>query len=121
MNGVTIQDFLLRCKALAESGIAEWGLISLLFLVSLTAFGLGRLSMLETVQPPIAILQAPQSANALALPPGGFVVASKTGSVYYLPWCAGAQKIAANKQVWFANESAAQASGYKASKGCQGL
>lgn len=121
MNGVTIQAFLLRCKALLEVAILEWGLISLVFLVALTAFGLGRLSVLEIVKPPIDIQLAPKAQQMLALSPGGYVVASRSGSVYYLPWCSGAEKMAAANQVWFPSEAAAQRAGYSPSKSCKGL
>lgn len=121
VNGVTIQDFFLRCKAVLEEGIGQWGLIALVFLVALCAFGLGRLSALEDAKPPISITQALQSAEAFALAPGGYVVASRTGSVYYLPWCSGAEKIAQGNQVWFSSEEAAQKAGYAPSKGCKGL
>ncbi len=121
MNGVTIQAFGLRCKAMLEEGIGHWGLILLVFLAVFGAFGLGRLSALEDAQEPISINTAPVATNALALAPGGYVVASRTGSVYYLPWCAGAQKIVQGNQVWFSSEASAQKAGYAPSKSCKGL
>ena len=121
MNGVTIQAFAARCKGILEDAIGEWGMLSLLFLVALTAFGLGRFSALEDARPPVSIIQAPGAADIPAIKPGGYVVASKTGSVYYFPWCSGAQKIAQAKQVWFASESAAEEAGYGPSKTCKGL
>ncbi|MDR3572146.1 MAG: hypothetical protein P4L81_08270 [Candidatus Pacebacteria bacterium] len=77
--------------------------------------------MLETIKPPIAIEEAPQTAQILAVAPGGYVVASRSGSVYYLPWCAGADKIPADKQLWFTSEAAAQKAGYTPAKSCKGL
>ncbi len=121
MNGVTIQAFWLRCKLLIEEGIGEWGLICLVFLVALSAFGLGRLSVLEVVKPPINISEAPKAAQLLALSPGGYIVASKSGSAYYLPWCSGAQKMDPSKQIWFSSEAVAQKAGYSPSKSCKGL
>lgn len=121
MNGVTIQAFLLRCKAIAEEGIGQFGLLLVLFLAVLTSFGLGRVSALEDAKPPVSVQNAPQAANVLALAPGGFVVASRTGSVYYLPWCSGAQKIVESNEVWFGSEVAAQKAGYAPSKSCKGL
>lgn len=121
MNRGTIQDFLARCKALCEAGVGEYGLIILVFLVALGSFGLGRLSVLEDAKSVLSVESAPAGAAIPALPPGGYVVASKTGSAYYLPWCAGAQKIAAGNQVWFSSEHAAQAAGYTPSKSCKGL
>jgi hypothetical protein len=121
VNGVTLQDFWLRCKAILEEGIGQWGLLFLVFLVAMAAFGLGRLSALESPLPPVSITQAPRAATILSLSPGGYVVASRTGSVYYLPWCSGAQKISSDKQVWFSSEAAAQKAGYTPSKSCKGL
>jgi Metal binding domain of Ada len=121
VNGVTIQAFWLRCKAVIEDGVGQWGLILLLFLAIFCAFGLGRLSALESPQAPVSITEALESANVVALAPGDFVVASRSGSVYYLPWCAGAQRIAQGNQVWFPSETAAQKAGYAASKSCKGL
>lgn len=121
MNGVTIQDFWLRCKAFAEEGIGNFGLLLLVFLTALAAFGLGRLSTFEEAKPPVSIEQAPQTTDVLALAPGGFVVASRAGSVYYLPWCSGAQKIETQNQIWFSSEAAAQKAGYAPSKSCKGL
>lgn len=121
MNGVTIQDVWSRCKAALEEAITQWGLICLVFSVAFCAFGLGRLSILESVKPALAVETAPKAAQVLALSPGDYVVASRSGSVYYLPWCSGAQKIAAGDKVWFSSEAAAQKAGYTASKSCSGL
>lgn len=121
VNGATIQDFWLNCKLFLEEGVGQWGLLALVFLVGIGSFGLGRLSALEETKPAIALLEAPEGANIPALPPGGYVVASHTGSVYYLPWCSGAQKIAEGNQVWFSSEAAAQKAGYAPSKSCKGL
>lgn len=121
MNGVTIPDFIAHCKDLLEQAIGEFGLLLLVFLVGVGSFGLGRFSALEDAKPPVAITEAPQAANIPALPPGGYVVASRTGSVYYLPWCSGAGKIARGNQVWFGSEAAAQKAGYAPSKSCKGL
>jgi hypothetical protein len=121
MNGATIQEFKLRCKSALEQGIGEWGLIIVIFLVAFGAFGLGRLSALEQAQAPIAIAEAPVDMQPPAITPGGYVVASQTGSVYYFPWCAGAQKIAAAQQEWFSSEAAAQKAGYRPAQNCKGL
>lgn len=121
MNGVTIQEYIARCKGILDDGIGQFGLLLLVFLVGIGSFGLGRLSALEDAKLPVAIIQAPEAENITALPPGGYVVASRTGSVYYLPWCSGAQKMAAGNQVWFGSEAAAQKAGYSPSKSCKGL
>ena len=115
----TIQESCLRIKVLLEKGVGEWGLITLIILVALACFGLGRLSALTEAKTPIAIRQAASAAQALA--PGGMYVASKSGSVYYFPWCGGAQSIQPSEQVWFKTEVAAKKAGYAPAKNCKGL
>ena len=121
MSQSNIQEFLIRCKASLEDGVGEWGLYIVVFLVALSAFGLGRLSALEAAQEPVSVQMAPNLASPQGIYPGGQYVASRTGSVYYYPWCTAAQNIAAEKQIWFATEAAAKAAGYAPAKNCQGL
>jgi len=52
---------------------------------------------------------------------GGLVVASRTGSVYHFPWCAGASQIKAENQIWYSSEEAAKEAGYAPSRNCKGL
>lgn len=104
-----------------EGLIAEWGLIVVVFLLAVVSFGLGRLSALEEVRPPVSIGQAEASPKPEALFIGGLVVASRSGSVYYFPWCSGAQKIAPTNQRWFEGEAQARQAGYSPAKGCKGL
>lgn len=117
----TIPEWRQKIKVFADDAIAEWGLVAIVFLVALAAFGLGRLSGLEDVRPPVSIGEAPSAQKPTNLVMGGFLVASRTGSVYYYPWCSGAQKILPANQVWFATESAAQQAGYHAAAACKGL
>lgn len=117
----TITDYWHKIKGHLDAGIAEWGLFIVILLVGLASFGLGRYSALEEVKLPVRLTQAPQEASPRALHIGGLLVASKSGSVYYYPWCSGAQKILPANQRWFADEAAAQQAGYSPSKGCKGL
>ena len=52
---------------------------------------------------------------------GGEVVASKTGNVYYFPWCPGGQNIPPQYQQWFKDEATAKAAGFVPAKNCKGL
>jgi len=121
VNGGTIQDFWTRCKQGVEAVLAEWGLIIVVFLVALASFGLGRLSATEAARPIVSVGQAPEETEIRPMHAGGLVVASKNGSVYHFPWCAGASQIAVANQVWFTTEEAAQKAGYTPSKNCKGL
>jgi Metal binding domain of Ada len=117
----TIPDWQGKIKAGADEAVAEWGMVAIVFLVALSAFGLGRLSSLESVLPPAALAEAPTAEKPAALYMGSLLVATRSGSVYYYPWCSGAQKIALANQMWFATEDAAQKAGYKPAKACKGL
>ena len=108
-------------KNVAEAWVAEWGLIVLVFLVALASFGLGRLSALEEVRPPVSIIQAPTESNQRAMALGGLFVAARSGTVYYYPWCTGVSKINPANKVWFESEAAARRAGYAPAKNCKGL
>ncbi|MEK7133934.1 MAG: hypothetical protein AAB804_02590 [Patescibacteria group bacterium] len=110
-----------KIKFLLEGGIHEWGLVVIVFLVAFSSFGLGRLSALEEVQPPVSIAQASVDARPRALVSGGLLMAARTGNAYYYPWCSGAAKILPQNQIWFASEKSARAAGYQPAKNCQGL
>ena len=116
-----IQDIGLKIKGLAADMVHEWGLVIIVFLVAIASFGLGRLSALEEARPPISITQAPSAANQQAMAPGGLLVAARSVSVYYYPWCTGASKILPQNQRWFQSEEAARKAGYAPAKNCKGL
>ena len=117
-----IQDMWQKIKGVLDVGIGEWGIAALVFLVGLAAFGLGRLSALEEVRPVVSIERAETiKAPRQGMYAGGLVVASRTGSAYYYPWCGGADKILSKNQVWFQSEEAATRAGYRPAKNCKGL
>ena len=116
-----LHDFTIKIKNWLEDAVAEWGLIIIVFLVALASFGLGRLSALEDARPLISIGEAPSEVRPRPMTVGGLYVASRNGSAYYYPWCAGASRILPANQVWFQSETAAQRAGYAAAKNCKGL
>jgi len=110
----------------------------IIVLVSSASFGLGRLSKIEELRVPIKIKEAQaileQSATvALSLGTttesngetisaiGGQYVASKTGTKYHYPWCAGARAISEKNKIWFTTVEAAKAAGYQPAGNCKGL
>lgn len=117
----SIREWGLKIKLWLDQNAEVWGLPLLVVFLGLASFGLGRFSALEDARPAIAIHQAPMATNPTPMRMGGYVVASDTGTVFYLPWCAGAQKITIAKQRWFTTEKAAQAAGYRPAKNCKGL
>lgn len=69
----------------------------------------------------MTIGKAPEAQKPREMFIGGEIVASRTGSAYYFPWCGGATKISVVNKVWFKDETAARAAGYTPAKNCKGL
>jgi hypothetical protein len=116
-----IHDWREKINTLLDGWVGRWGIATIIFLVALACFGLGRLSALEDAKPPVAIEQSPEAARPSTLFMGGLIVASRSGTAYYYPWCTGAGKILPANQVWFPSESAARQAGYTPAKACKGL
>ncbi len=110
-----------------------------LIFVGITSFSLGRLSLsressdkVQIVGPylqngsyvakvadsfiPIAI----ETTTTASIEGEGEVVASKNGTVYYLPWCSAVSRIKPENLVRFASSEAAVRQGYKPSTACKG-
>ena len=121
MDRANIHDFWTHCKVALDGLIRDWGLILIVFLVAFVSFGLGRLSAQEASKSAISVSQAGMEAQPKGMAIGGLYEASRTGTVYYFPWCGGATSIKPENQVWFKTEDAAKAAGYVAAKNCKGL
>lgn len=104
----------------------------LVVLVGVLCFALGRFSARDlggnSSQPGTvlvgeddtdSILEEGQAGASGAI--AGGVVASKTGSKYHFPWCAGAKSIKEGNKVWFASTAEARAAGYEPASNCKGL
>lgn len=98
-----------------------WGIPTAVVLVGLASFGLGRLSIVEEMRSPVTTQKASAIEAVSSIHIGGLIVASKNGSAYYFPWCAGAQKISEQNKRWFTDEEGARKAGYKPAKNCKGL
>ena len=116
-----LQELVPKIKPFFEEVVGEWGMILIVLLIGFGSFGLGRLSMLERVRPPVSITNAPTTAEPRGMNLGGLIVASRTGSAYYFPWCSGVDKILLQNRIWFASEEKARSAGYLPAKNCKGL
>ncbi len=107
----------------AMASFSDWGIPIIVVFVGLASFGLGRLSSTETTAPIVDVSQvsAAAASEVQAMQIGGQVVASRTGSAYHYPWCGGAGSIKEANKIWFKDEAAARAAGYKPAKNCKGL
>jgi hypothetical protein len=79
----------------------------------------GKPSSSKTV--PKAATQAQVSTSTASIPVGGQVVASKTGTKYFLPWCGSVKRIKEENKVWFTSAADAKAHGYAPAANCKGL
>jgi hypothetical protein len=100
-----------KCKTFIAKVPRDILIIIVLILSSSASFGLGYLAGTDA---------DPPSPEATAGEAGKFV-ASKNGTKYYLPSCAGVEKITDANKVWFASAAAAQAAGYTPATNCKGL
>ncbi len=105
--------------------------VALVLLVALGSFGLGRLSALQPSQAGLRVVGADEltasvkssdaQSSAAGQAEGGKVVASKTGTKYHFPWCAGAQTMKEENKVWFDSVEDARRAGYEPAGNCKGL
>ena len=102
-------------------------------------FGLGRLSALEIDKSPVSVIKRssrPQvetsQVSEVGQPIGDIsnlaqntqnseVVASKTGTKYYLPWCGALKRIKPENRVVFATVALARQAGYTPAANCKGV
>ena len=93
-------------------------ILGVLLVASTLSFGLGYLAGIDAGRAGTDTPEAPPLASA---PEEGQVVASKSGTKYYVPGCAGASRISDANKVWFATPELAAAAGYAPAANCKGL
>ena len=114
-------------------------IVLLILLVGTASFGLGKISAYEKNKTPIAILNTKEALTASVLDSqttaedtatqsiqsttqsSGEVVASKSGTKYYYPWCSGVSRIKEENKVWFKTIDEAKATGLTPATNCAGL
>lgn len=90
--------------------------MAIIFLASSASFGLGLLAGLDAGQGRGVTQEEELSPVASTT---GQIVASKNGTKYYLPHCAGAERISDANKVWFASIAAAAKAGYAPAANCK--
>ena len=103
-----------KCKVFISKIPRDALIIAVLILASSASFGLGYLAGMDSKN------GSPPSLEATAGETGKYL-ASKNGTKYYLPSCAGADKISDANKVWFATVASAVAAGYSPAANCAGL
>ncbi len=93
--------------------------IAILVLAASFSFGLGYLAGLDAGRTGTFSLEMASDPLPLATTAEtGQIVASKNGTKYYFPGCAGAGRISDANKVWFASAAAAAAAGYAPAANC---
>ncbi|MBI2108586.1 MAG: hypothetical protein HYT93_00190 [Parcubacteria group bacterium] len=122
----SILKIILKGKRMAKN--REFLIALLILLVGFGSFGLGRLSALENNKTPVFIEYEEKENGRLEAAAGlsdtvgdKKFVASKNGTKYHHPWCAGAQRISEENKIWFASKEDAEKAGYTPAANCKGL
>lgn len=118
---MTIAETREKCKSLIAKVPRDVLVIAVLLFSSSVSFALGYLAGIDTGQGSgITLEESPTTALSTASTTGQ-IVASKNGTKYYLPSCAGAERISDANKVWFASVAAALTAGYAPAANCKGL
>ncbi|MFA5652092.1 MAG: hypothetical protein WC933_01890 [Candidatus Paceibacterota bacterium] len=112
-------------------------IILMIMLVGTASFGLGKISSFEKNKTPISVLKTKEYMYASVLSAdspnikndtqnpsnntSGMLVASKSGTKYYYPWCTGVSRIKEENKVWFNSVEEARAKGLTSASNCTGL
>ena len=115
---ITIAEARQICKNLVGRVPRDILIIVILILAALCSFGLGYLAGLDAGQ---GSGLSVETSPIVATSSDGRVLASKSGTKYYLPWCAGAERITDENKVWFTSSAAASNASYAPSANCKGL
>lgn len=111
---MTIADLRDKCKSLTAKVPRDALILAILILASSLSFGLGYLAGLDSTVSTNTLSVQTISADER-------FVASKSGTKYYLPTCAGAKRISDANKVWFISASSASAAGYSPATNCEGI
>ncbi len=121
-----------------ESFLASRYFVALcVVLIGLLSFVLGRLSKIEGAREPVRVIMQEKgteksssgevmgaSSDSVETAPStdsGQVVASKNGTKYHYPWCAGAKQISDKNKITFNTIKEAREAGYTPASNCKGL
>lgn len=119
---ITIAEAREKCKSLIARVPRDVLILSIIVLASSLSFGLGYFAGLDAGQGSgITITESLRAPAPVTGPTSGQVVASKNGTKYYLPECAGADRISDANKVWFASIAVAMKAGYAPAANCAGL
>lgn len=111
---------------------SRYFIATILVLIAIISFCLGRVSGMESKRVPIKVTSeslgevkgvstVASSTSVSGEPAATTVVASKNGTKYHYPWCAGAKQISDKNKITFNSIEEARAAGYTPASNCKGL
>lgn len=115
---MTIAETRDKCKATLARIPRDLLILAILVLASTLSFGFGYLAGTDAAHESETW---PQTTTTATSTNENAVVASKSGMKYYLPWCAGVDRISADNKVWFPSKEVAEQAGYTPASNCDGL
>lgn len=120
---MTIAGLRDKCKELLRGIPQDVLVVLMVVLASFLSFGLGYLSGLDAGKTAEIVVSdaIPDTTLEGATSKVGEVVASKSGTKYYLPNCAGASRIAEANKIRFASAALARQAGYTPAANCPGI
>lgn len=121
---MTVAEVREKCKRIISRVPRDAVVVAVLVLSSSLSFGLGYLAGQGSGQGSSLVLEESPlatSSTRSSIVENSKVVASKNGTKFYLPNCAGADRISDANKVWFASATAAIKAGYTPSANCKGI
>ena len=125
---MNIRDIFRKCKS------REFFSFIVIVVVGFGSFGLGMLSVRSPRKSSVTIEEPAGTRVSHDLEEkshvvnddevtqnGGLVIASKSGTRYHFPWCAGAKQISEKNKISFNSAEEARNAGYTPATNCKGL
>ncbi len=130
-NGVSIQELARKFKDFLTN--TDVVLILIILSTAILSFLLGRASVMQkesSIQnftesnPKYQVIESKPSvltSTSTANHENTQYVASKSGTKYHLPWCAGAKQIKEENKIFFNSKDEAERAGYTPAGNCKGI
>ena len=123
-----VADSFKKVKEWCKENHKDLFIAGIIFCTGLSSFGLGRLSVDLKPNSPLVVTDSaanpPMDQHTVpnaSIRTDKRVAASRNGTAYYFPWCAGLLRIKEENKVWFPTKEAAEIAGLTLAGNCRGL
>ena len=122
-----VADSFKKVKEWCKDNHKDLFIAGIIFCTGLSSFGLGQLSVDLKPNPSLVVTNraaSPPMEQHTVVPSASIwtdkrVVASRSGTAYYFPWCAGLLRIKEENKVWFTTKEAAEIAGLTLAGNCR--